>query len=106
MANTTIESQVREYVYDLKNCASEFGFNNQEGWQFSLVTDLEKTKIEKEYYPTISAHPAQEALFEFLKMVKDTLTLPLNKEEYGFDANSSVHKNIRHLIAFNPKMHR
>ena len=71
-----------------------------------MVTDLEKTKIEKEYYPTISAHPAQEALFEFLKGVKDTLTLPLNKEEYGFDANSSVHKNIRHLIAFNPKMHR
>jgi hypothetical protein len=106
MIDTTIEAQVREYVYDLKNCASEFGFNNQDGWQFSLVTDVEKTKIEKEYYPTISAHPAQEALFEFLKMVKDKLTLPLNKEEYGFDNNSTIQKNIKHLIAFNPKMHR
>ena len=106
MANQTIESQAREYVYDLKNCASEFGFNNQEGWQFSLVTDVEKTRIEKEYYPTISAHPAQEVLFEFLKLVKDKLTLPLNKEEYGFDSSSAVHKNVRHLIAFNPKMHR
>jgi hypothetical protein len=106
MMSKTVESQAREYVYDLKNCASEFGFNNEEGWQFSLVTDVEKIKIEKDYYPTISAHPAQEALFEFLKLVKSKLMLPLNKEEYGFDANSAIHKNIRHLIAFNPKMHR
>jgi|ERR1700712_2706950 hypothetical protein len=106
MITRTIESEAREYVYDLKNCASEFGFNNQECWQFSLVTDLEKTKIEKDYYPTVSAHPAQEVLFEFLRLVKDKLTLPLNKEEYGFDINSPNHKNVRHLIAFNPKMHR
>ena len=85
MNNKTIEAQAREYVYDLKNCASEFGFNNKEGWEFSLVTDLEKTKIEKEYYPTISAHPAQEVLSEFLRLVKSILTLPYNKEEYGFD---------------------
>jgi hypothetical protein len=106
MITRTIESEAREYVYDLKNCASEFGFNNQECWQFSLVTDLEKTKIEKEYYPTVSAHPAQEVLFEFLRIVKDKLTLPLNKEEYGFDISAPNHKNVRHLIAFNPKMHR
>jgi hypothetical protein len=106
MINRTIESQAREYVYDLKNCASEFGFNNQDGWQFSLVTDLEKTRIEKEYYPTVSAHPEQEGLFEFLRLVKGKLLLPLSKQEYGFDADSNGHKNLRHLIAFNPKMHR
>ncbi|MEO6852244.1 MAG: hypothetical protein ABI203_02660 [Mucilaginibacter sp.] len=106
MTNQTLESQAREYVYDLKNCASEYGFNNLEGWEFSLVTDVEKTKIEKEYYPTIAAHPAQDALLEFLKLVKSKLLLPLNEEENGFDATSAAHKNIRHLIAFNSKMHR
>jgi len=106
MMNRTIESEAREYVYDLKNCAREFGFNNQECWQFSLVTDLEKTKIEKDYHPTVSAHPAQEALLEFLRLVKGKMMLPLNKEEYGFDTNSVDHKDVRHLIAFNPKMHR
>ena len=106
MISKSVESQAREYVYDVKNCASEFGQNTVEGWEFSLVTDIEKTKIEKNYYPTVTAHPAQEALFEFLKMVKEKLMLPLNKEEYGFDPNSAVHKNVRHLIAFNPKMHR
>ena len=106
MINRSVESQAREYVYDLKNCASEYGQNTLEGWEFSLVTDIEKTKIEKDYYPTISAHPAQEALFEMLKLVKAKLMLPLNNAEYGFDVNSATHKNIRHLIAFNPKLHR
>jgi len=104
--NRTIESEAREYVYDLKNCASEFGFNNQEGWQFSLVSDLEKAKIEKDYHPTVSAHPDQEALFEFFRLVKGKMMLPLNKEEHSFDINSFEHKDVKHLIAFNPKMHR
>jgi hypothetical protein len=106
MIDRTVESQAREYVYDLKNCASEFGQNTLDGWEFSLVTDVEKKKIEKDYYPTISAHPAQEALFELLKLVKEKLKLPLNNVEYGFDINSATHKNITHLIAFNPKLHR
>lgn len=106
MTSRTVESQAREYVYDLKNCASEFGQSTLDGWEFSLVTDTEKAKIEKDYYPTISAHPEQEALFELLKLVKGKLMLPLSHAEYGFDANSTTHKNIRHLIAFNPKMHR
>lgn len=106
MINRTVESQAREYVYDLKNCASEFGQNTLDGWEFSLVTDVEKAKIEKDYYPTVSAHPEQEALFELLKLVKGKLMLPLNHAEYGFDADSTTHKNIRHLIAFNPKLHR
>ena len=106
MINKSIESQAREYVYDLKNCASEFGQNTLEGWEFNLVTDVEKTKIEKDYYPTVSAHPAQETLFELLKLVKEKLVLPLSHAEYGFDPNSTAHKNITHLIAFNPKLHR
>ncbi|MDB5124944.1 MAG: hypothetical protein JWP94_3073 [Mucilaginibacter sp.] len=106
MINRSVESQAREYVYDLKNCASEYGQNTLEGWEFSLVTDVEKTKIEKDYYPTVSAHPEQESLFEMLKLVKGKLMLPLNNAEYGFDVTSANHKNVRHLIAFNPKLHR
>ncbi len=106
MINKSIESQAREYVYDLKNCASEFGQNTLEGWEFNLVTDVEKTKMEKDYYPTVSAHPAKEMLFEMLKLVKMKLLLPLSTIEHGFDVNSARHKNLTHLIAFNPKMHR
>ena len=47
MISKSVESQAREYVYDVKNCASEFGQSTLEGWEFSLVNDVEKTKIEK-----------------------------------------------------------
>jgi hypothetical protein len=106
MINRSVESQAREYVYDVKNCASEFGQSTLEGWEFSLVTDVEKTKIEKNYYPTVSAHPAQEALVELFRLVKSKILLPINNLENSFDSNSLVNKNVTHLIAFNPKLHR
>ena len=106
MINKSLESQAREYVYDVKNCASEFGQSTLEGWEFSLVTDVEKTKIEKNYYPTVSAHPAQEALFELFGLVKSKLLIPLSNLENSFDAASLMNKNVTYLIAFNPKFHR
>jgi hypothetical protein len=106
MISKSVESQAREYVYDVKNCASEFGQSTLEGWEFSLVTAVEKTKIEKNYYPTVSAHPAQEALFELFRLVKSKLLLPLSNLEHSFDTNSLTHKDVTHLIAFNPKFHR
>lgn len=106
MINRSIESQAREYVYDVKNCASEFGQSTLDGWEFSLVTDVEKTKIEKDYYPTIAAHPAQDALMELFRLVKSKLTQQLGNSENNFEANSSMHKDVTYLIAFNPKLHR
>lgn len=106
MIQKSIEAQAREYLYDVKNCASEFGYNNLDGWEFSLVTDAEKTKLEKDYYPTVSAHPAQESLMELLNLVKFKLMRPLSNADHGFDVKSAEYKNVNHLIAFNPKMHR
>jgi hypothetical protein len=112
MINRSIESQAREYVYDVKNCASEFGQSTLEGWEFNLVTDVEKTKIEKDYYPTVWAHPAQEVLFELFRLVKSKLAETqsiaslLSNSENSFEANSLMLKNVTYLIAFNPKLHR
>jgi len=90
----------------VKNCASEFGQSTLEGWEFNLVTDVEKTKIERDYYPTVSAHPAQEGLFELFRLVKSKLVQPLSNLENSFDSNSLMLKNVTYLIAFNPKLHR
>jgi hypothetical protein len=101
----SIESQAREYVYDVKNCASEYGQSTLEGWEFSLVTDIEKVKIEKDYYPTVSAHPAQEVLLELFRVVKSKLVGTISNS-MSFDVNSIMQKNVTYLIAFNPKLHR
>ena len=101
----SIESQAREYVYDVKNCASEYGQSTLDGWEFSLVTDVEKTKIEKDYYPTVAAHPAQEVLLELFRVVKSKLVGTISNS-MSFDVNSIIQKNVTYLIAFNPKLHR
>lgn len=104
--NPSVESQAREYVYDVKNCASEYGQSTLEGWEFSLVSAIEKTKIEKDYYPTVAAKPAQEALLELFRVVKSKILPPLNNSDNSLDINSVVSRNLSYLIAFNPKLHR
>jgi hypothetical protein len=106
MIKKSIETQAREYIYDVKNCASEYGQSTLDGWEFSLVTDVEKAKIEKNYYPTVAAHPAQEALSELFHLVKSKIVQPLAKTEGNFDMNSILTKNVTYLMAFNPKFHR
>jgi len=106
MIKKSVETQAREYIYDVKNCASEYGQSTLEGWEFSLVSDVQKIKIEKNYYPTVAAHPAQESLFELLKAVKSKLMLPLTGLEHGFDITLAANKEMTYLIAFNEKLHR
>jgi len=106
MVVKSVETQAREYIYDVKNCASEYGQSTLDGWEFSLVTDVQKTKIEKNYYPTVSAHPAQESLFALFKAVKSKLMIPLSGLENAFDLQSAANKDITYLIAFNEKLHR
>ena len=105
MVTKSVESQAREYVYDVKNCASEFGQSTLEGWEFNLVTETERKKIEKNYYPTVSAHPAQEALLELFSLVKSKIVLPLNAVSNNFNL-STMDKDAAYLIAYNPKLHR
>lgn len=106
MVVKSVETQAREYIYDVKNCASEYGQSTLDGWEFSLVSDAQKAKIEKNYYPTVSAHPARESLFALFKAVKSKLLLPLSGVESAFDIHSSVNKDMTYMIAFNEKLHR
>ncbi|WP_428328285.1 hypothetical protein [Mucilaginibacter sp.] len=106
MTTKSVESQAREYLYDVKNCASEYGQSTLEGWEFNLVTDVEKTKLEKTYYPTVSARPAKEALLELFNLVKSKILLPAGSIDNGFDMSTITNKDVAYLIAFNPKLHR
>jgi hypothetical protein len=50
MKDQTIEFQAKIYVYDLHNCAREFGFKTDEVWEVSMATGQEKTAIENKYF--------------------------------------------------------
>ncbi len=102
MINTkTVEQQASIYVYDLNNCAREFGFKSEEGWEIGLASDNEKTAIEKKYFPTISVRALPEILAELLHLVKNRLSQT--------NAGRSTHSvngtdlNFQYLVAYNSK---
>lgn len=105
MKNKTVEYQAMAYVYDLNNCAIEYGFKTDEGWELSLATALEKTALEKKYYPTVTIKALPETLLELVRRVKNKLIAAKYDMERTFDADSND-VSLQYLIAFNPKRAR
>jgi hypothetical protein len=107
MAIKSVESKAREYVYDLNNCAAEYGFKNDEGWELSLATDIEKIALEKKYYPTVTAKDLPETLAELFRLVKAKLIAARADMERKLDASHQTpNNNLQYLIAYNPKRPR
>ncbi len=103
----SVESKAREYVYDLNNCASEYGFNDDEGWELSLTTDTEKIAIEKKYYPTVTAKDLPETLAQLIRLVKAKLIAARADMERKLDTgHHSTNNNLQYLVAYNPKRTR
>ncbi len=106
MTNQTVEMQAKVYVYDLNNCAKEFGFKADEGWDLNLATVEEKTAIEKDYYPTVSAKVLPEILSELFGLVKAKLTAAKSIIDKKLDTDVSSDSPLQYLVAYNPKRHR
>src|ERR1700748_1228331 len=101
MTKESIEMKAKIYVYDLNNCARENGFRTDETWEFSLATDIEKTVLEKKYYPTISAKVMPEFLSELVNLVKSKLVhATYNIERAG--THNVKESGLQYLIAYNP----
>ena len=105
MKNETVEYQAMNYVYDLNNCAIEYGFKNDDVWELSLATALEKTALEKKYYPTVTVKALPETLLELVRLVKNKLIAAKYDMERKFDTDTN-NVSLQYLIAFNPKRAR
>lgn len=97
MIAPTVDKQVRNLIYELKNCANEYGFQ-VEGWELCMGTDAEKTKLEKKYYPLFSAKVQPELLPGVFITVNETLHLR-SEMKSGADAGQT----LQYLLAFNPE---
>jgi hypothetical protein len=106
MKNQLGEFQAKIYLYDLNNCAREFGFKADEVWEVSLATDEEKVAIEKKYFPTISAKALPEILSEMFGLVKDKLAQARSDIEMTLDKKKIAASKLQYLIAFNLKRER
>ena len=99
MSDQTIEFQAKIYIYDLNNCAREFGFKAEENWDVSMVTSQQKADIEKKYFPTLSAKILPEMLAEMLGSVKFKLSQGIEKV---LDTAAIRQQHLQYLVAFSP----
>ena len=106
MKNETVEYQATAYVYDLNNCAIEYGFKMDEGWELNLATSIEKLALEKKYYPTVAVKALPETLLELVRLVKNKLIAAKYDMERKLDNVNADNSNLQYLIAFNPKRAR
>jgi hypothetical protein len=106
MDKQAIEAQIRLYLYDLTNEAKEHGFNDDDRWQLSMVTEAERKRIEKEYHPAISSKAFPDALLTAFHIVKSRLKQSLNKDEQQMDGDAGLNADLKYIIAYNPKRMR
>ncbi|SEO68171.1 hypothetical protein [Mucilaginibacter sp. OK283] len=83
MAAKSAEAQARDFLYELTNCASEYGFAKDELWNVSIVADKQKAVIEKKYYPVISALLAPDVLATVPGLVATRLNQVIAGAEQG-----------------------
>jgi hypothetical protein len=102
MRDQTIEFQAKIYVYDLNNCAREFGFKADEHWEVSMATSAEKAAIEKQYFPTLAANVLPEMLVEMLGSVQFKLTQKLAGLDKTLDTTAIRKQHLQYLVAYNP----
>ena len=106
MDNQKVAYQAKLYLYDLNNCAREFGFKDDEGWELKLVSNEENTTLQKRYYPVISTKVVPEILAELFNQVKSQLVQAKSNIQNKLDMEQlSVH-DLQYLVAFNPKRYR
>jgi len=99
MSDQTVEFQARIYVYDLNNCAREFGFKADEGWEVGIVNNQQKADIEKKYFPTLSAKVLPEMLAEMLGSVRFKLSKGMEKP---VDTGTIRQQHFQYLVAYSP----
>jgi hypothetical protein len=98
----TIEFHAKIYVYDLKNCAREFGFKADENWVVSMANSAEKAAIEKQYFPTLSAGVQPEMLAQVFEAVKFKLTQKPARLENALDTAAIRKQHLKYMVAYSP----
>ena len=106
MKNSTIEKESMMYMFDLTNTALENGFKTDENWELLLGTEAQNIKIQKDYYPAISAKLFAEMALPVYNKIKSKLHQPLNMIEQSLDLKTVLKDKLNYLIAYNPKRER
>jgi hypothetical protein len=103
MTEKTIDHQARVYLFDLNNCAREFGFKADEGWELCLASQEEKKALEKQYSPIVSTKVLPEILADLFNSVKTGLSQVKSGIQNSIDVKGNGLRDLQYLVAYNPK---
>ncbi len=101
-----IETETRMYMYDLLNTAKEFGFKAEDSWELSMVTNTDRIKLQRDYFPTIASKIGPEILLQVFHTIKTRLNQSFQKEALRVDERNPPAEDLNYLVAFNPKRPR
>lgn len=102
----SVEMQAKVYVFDLNNCAREFGFKPNEVWEINLATQAEKLAIEKNYYPTIVTKVLPDAITKLFGLVKTKVAFATSTVDRELDGEDLPENILQYLVAFIPDRKR
>lgn len=106
VAKDAIETETRMYMYDLLNTAKEFGFKGDDSWELSMVTNTDRIKLQRDYFPTIASKIGPEILLQVFHTIKTRLNQSFQKEAVKVDERNPSTEDLNYLVAFNPKRPR
>ncbi|MDB5011465.1 MAG: hypothetical protein JWR67_2914 [Mucilaginibacter sp.] len=106
MGNQNIEKQTRIYLFDLMSTAQENGFKAEDNWELSIVSEKDKTIIQKDYYPAVAVKVIPEMLLQVFQSIKTKLNQVLNKEEQLLNIQSVLNDNLSYIVAYSPTRQR
>ncbi|GGH07834.1 hypothetical protein [Mucilaginibacter phyllosphaerae] len=106
MSEQNIETQTKMYLYDLNNLAREHGFKADDNWEFSMVTNADRLKIQRNYFPTAATKIGPEILLQVLNQVKARLNQSSSNDNNAADKRTIIEDELDYLVAFNPKRPR
>lgn len=99
----TIEWQAKVYLFDLNNCAREYGFKADERWELNLSSKEEKAELEKRFHPIISTEVLPEMVQELFDVVNKTLQEVKLGIANLISFNLPGPGKLQYMVAYNPK---
>ncbi|MBE9586931.1 hypothetical protein IM792_20950 [Mucilaginibacter sp. JRF] len=106
MSEQTVAFQAKIYLFDLENCAREFGFKADEHWEVCLASEAEKKELERKYFPTLAAKLPAEMLITMLGSIKKSLKQQPAESDKNTTIRDIRQQELKFVIAYNAKRSR
>jgi hypothetical protein len=98
-----VENKSLMFLFDLQNLAKEHGFKGDDIWELAVLSDRERSLIQKNHHPSAATKISPALLLPVFKLVKSRLGQQLNEDEESLNAKAVLNRELTFLVAYNTK---